>query len=340
MDLDFQHRFAPWQYHQVVWGLGYRSIWDRLQNNATPAITSVSQETRTLDRVSGFLQDEMTLLEDKLYLTAGTKISHNSYTELEVQPSVRMLWLPTERSAVWGAISRAVRTPHRTSEDLVLLGSPLPSPPFPPNTPMLLVGNRGMESEEVIAYEIGIRKQVNEDFAWDAAWFFNVYDDLMSTRSIVAAPPFLTFFNGASAKTYGIELSSEMQMTRNWKMRAWYSYIQIDASTDPLSAGSPDTLENSTPHNQAFIMSSWNWGCRHELDLYTRYVDNVPNLAIRSYISADLRYSWRPNRNLELSVVGQNLLDDHHAEYGANSFTGEVTTEVPRSVYGMATFRY
>ncbi len=342
IDIDFQHRFSPWQYHQVIWGLGYRNIWDRLKNTRNPAFVNVSQERRTLERISAFIQDEMTLIEDELYLTIGTKLSNNTYTDFEIQPSARFLWLPREDSVVWGAVSRAVRTPFRVSEDLVALGPALPSPPFPANTPTVVRGNRDMASEEVVAFELGFRRQVSEDFAWDAALFYNIYDELLSTRNVVpgAGFPFVDFFNGGEADTWGVEISALARMTDRWTLRGWYSYLNIDARLSPLSNTTPAETNDATPKNQAYLMSTWNPRCNIDIDLMARYADVIPFHNVPSYITMDLRYAWRPNRNLELAVVGQNLLDTYHPEYRGSRFTSEISTEVPRGVYGMFTLRY
>lgn len=342
IDIDFQHRFSPLRYHQLIWGLGYRNIWDRLENKQTPAFISTDPVRRTLERVSAFVQDEMTLLEDKLYLTIGTKLSHNTYTQFEVQPSIRTLWLPTESSAVWGAVSRAVRVPTRATEDIVLLGPPLPSPPFPPNTPTLVLGNRNMVSEELIAYELGMRQQVNPYFSWDLACFYNVYEDLLTTQTVFppAAFPYVNFFNGSSADVYGLEISTQMQMTCDWKMTAWYSYLRTKSRYAPDALETPAETDGGAPINQAFLMSTWNPHRNVDVDIITRYVDRIRFDQIPSYIAMDVRMAWRPTSALELAVVGQNLLDSSHPEFAASTYTVEVPTEVPRGVYGMATLRY
>lgn len=342
IDVDFQHRLSPWAHHKVIWGLGYRNIWDRLQNTQSPAFISVSQKRRTFERVAAFVQDELTLIEDKLYLTLGTKLSYNTFTQVEIQPSIRFLFLPDQSSAFWGAVSRAVRTPTRATEDLILLGPNLPSPPFPPNTPSFLYGNRDMDSEELIAYELGYRRQLTENASLDATCFYNVYEDLLATRNVLPpiGLPYADFFNGASAHVYGMEISTELQMNACWKMRAWYSYVKVNSGLDPTSNQTIATNDDGTPVNQAFLMSSWDFSNHVEVDLLARYVDVAPFVDVPSYISMDLRCGWRPTRNLELSVVGQNLLDSYHPEYGASRFTSEVTTEVRRGVYGMAALRY
>jgi iron complex outermembrane receptor protein len=77
-----------------------------------------------------------------------------------------------------------------------------------------------------------------------------------------------------------------------------------------------------------------------ELDLWVYYVDEVPNASpvaaiyeidIDSYTSLNARLGWRPRKDLELSLVGQNLQSDAHSEYVSEYFS--VLTAVERSVY-------
>jgi len=49
----------------------------------------------------------------------------------------------------------------------------------------------------------------------------------------------------------------------------------------------------------------------------------------------DLRIAWRPTRALEAALVGQNLLHDHHAEFGQAAMRGEIQ----RAVYASLTWR-
>jgi iron complex outermembrane receptor protein len=63
-------------------------------------------------------------------------------------------------------------------------------------------------------------------------------------------------------------------------------------------------------------------------------------LVAPGYIEMDLCLAWRPRKNLELAVVGQNLLDSHHYEFIPMENTFAPLTETPRSVYGAVTWRY
>ena len=73
-----------------------------------------------------------------------------------------------------------------------------------------------------------------------------------------------------------------------------------------------------------------------ELDTGLRYVSHIANQSVPSYAELDARLGWHATRNLEISLVGQNLLHDHHAEFGAPA----TRQEVERTLFGKVTWRY
>ena len=78
------------------------------------------------------------------------------------------------------------------------------------------------------------------------------------------------------------------------------------------------------------------------LDAAVRYVDNVPALDIESYFEMDVRIGWQVTKNLEVSLVGQNLLHDQHAEFGPsyiNTQDGKIS-EIPRSLFARITWQF
>ena len=76
-----------------------------------------------------------------------------------------------------------------------------------------------------------------------------------------------------------------------------------------------------------------------ELDAWLKYVDSLPTQNVNSYITLDLRLGWRPTKKWELSVVGQNLLDNQHPEFKPEILDTS-PTEVQRSVYGKITWKF
>lgn len=322
-DVDFQHRLPLSERHDLVWGLGYRVSADEVRS--TPVLAWVPGR-RTQELFSAFAQDEVSL-RDNLRLTVGSKFEVTESTGLEVQPSVRLAFTPDDRRTFWGAVSRAVRTPTRIDEDSRFLV----------NGTVLIQGSRDFESEELLAYELGYRYQPVSGLSLDVATFYNVYDSLRSQERPANGAPFpITLANELNAKTWGAELRANYQITPRWQLFTGYAFFDKSLSLDPGSRDPNRGVgEGNDPRNRFSLRSLVDLPRGFELDAWVRYVDELPSPSIPSYTEMDLRLGWRRSDRLELSVVGQNLLHDDHAEF----FTA-VPKQVQRSVYGKATWRF
>ncbi len=356
-DLDFQHNRPLGTRQKLVWGLGYRYVDADLPDSQSDGGFSRQwlDNTPYMQVFSGFVQDEIALVEDRLGLTLGTKLEHNSFTQFEVQPSTRLLWTPTKRQSVWGAVSRALRTPGFTEND-ALLATPRPFPALRPAA--RLVANRGMKPEEVWAYELGYRIQAAATLSVDTALFYNVHDDLRVVRantnlnSTVQGIPLaaVQFDNGMDGETYGVELAAHWRVTDWWRLYGAYTYLQIQLHRDRDLAASAEAAEGQDPHNQVYLRSSFNLPWNIEMDLIGRYVDQLsgsnPNGirgvsdTLNAYVAFDARVAWRPHKNLLLEIVGQNLLDEQHPELGVNLLIRSPMVEIERAVYGRITWHF
>jgi iron complex outermembrane receptor protein len=148
LDVDFQQTHRGWQSHNVTWGLGYRVTSGRI--TAVPPSALVPPD-RTDNLFSGFLQDEITLVRDRLRASIGTKLEHNDYSGFEIQPSARLLWTPDLRNTFVWSITRAVRTPSRVETDYTTTSLVSPTGP----TFVRLLPDKDFASEKLIAYELG-----------------------------------------------------------------------------------------------------------------------------------------------------------------------------------------
>jgi iron complex outermembrane receptor protein len=329
-DIDFQDRFRLGNRQRILWGLGYRHIHDV----AHPApLVAFEPERLDLNLYSGFVQDEIKIVDD-VVLTIGTKLEHNHYTGFEFEPSGRLQWNFTPRQMIWTAISRAVRTPSRYDRDLFE-----PSPAYG----VLLGGNESFLSEKVIAYELGYRAQMGAKVAGSLSAFYNVYQDL---RSINLTPPGtlpFIFQNNLRGDTYGFELSVNYQALPWWRLHAGYDWLEENIEIAPGGDLANGLNETADPKHQVFLRSSMDLPWRLEFDAAARWIDTVHNSnfstpgTVPSYAELDLRLAWHATRNLELSIVGQNLLHDQHPESG---FPGPAQEEITRSVYGKIAFRW
>ncbi len=346
VDLDFQHRFRLGDAHGIVWGCGYRNTRDRFDFPADGFPIHFTPERRADDLFSYFIQDEVTLRDELLYLTGGAKFQHNDYTGFELQPTVRLLLTPTERQTIWASVSRAVRTPTRTDDDLTLFTLPAAFAPFPPGGGALapvfprILGDRGLGSEQVVAYEIGMRAQATDRLSWDLALFLNDYRALRTVRptGLSVDPTIPAYFadqildEDGTGLGYGFEPVLTYRASDRWTVSGAYSFLRLELDEA--------TGEGDSARNRLYVQSSHDLGNFWQFDLMGRYVDTLVGQGVPSYLVMDARLAWRPTREFELFVVGRNLLDRAHPEFGDDLFGGSFATEVQREVYGGVAVRY
>jgi iron complex outermembrane receptor protein len=309
-------------------------------------VASFEPSERNNQLFSAFLQDEIALVRDKLKLTLGSKLEHNDYTGFEVQPSGRIAWLPTDRQTVWAAASRAVHTPSRAANDIRLN---LEQQPGAPSTAVVLTGNSSFDSEELWAYELGYRLRPVDRVSLDVTGFVHDYDRL---RQFEFGTPFLetepaphvvaplSYENDMHGQTYGVEFAATYQATDGWRLQAAYSYLESKLhlrpnTTDPFA----EDYGHGYPSHQVWLRSSLDLPHGIQFDLMGRFMDNLPSRDIPSYFSLNARLAWRPCPHVELSIVGQDLLDPQHPESSPDAITIP-QTEVQRSIYGQLTIRY
>jgi iron complex outermembrane receptor protein len=331
-DLDFQHRFPIGDWNDFIWGAEYRASHDDIGD--TPVVR-LDPSKRTTHLVSGFLQDQIALIKDRLQFTLGSKFEYNSYTHFEIQPGGRLAWTPNESQTLWGSISRAVRTPSRAEQDVILHQAAGVNVEF--------TGNRGFESEKLIAYELGYRHQFQKRVSADVALFYNDYDDLRSFEVVSTLPPpnppfptQVTVGNRLTAEAYGIEFAPAWQVTDWWRLQVAYTYMEIQLHHNTAL---DFNHEGTNPRHQFTFRSTLDLPSNFQFDSTVRYVDNLPALHIPNYLVMDLRLAWWPRKDLELSIIGRDLLDSSHAEF-APSNVAIVQSEVEQSIFGKITWHY
>jgi iron complex outermembrane recepter protein len=342
-DLEFQYRFLLAENHQITCGAGYRYV-DTFCPSEDSFTASIQPPKNDLYTVNQFIQDEIALVPDHLAFILGCKLEQNTYTHFEYEPTARLRWSPDDKHTLWGAVSRAVRTPAVTEEHIFATTAPRAGS----DVFGRILGNDELVAETLMAYEIGYREQTTERFSWDLATFYNVYDNLIG--SVADPPPVpesdpppehmilrIPFANSGSANSYGAELATNWSVTENWRLASNYTFLRMITQGVPGQANDP----GKNPRHQVSLRSSWDLSKNVDFDLTARYVDCLTSLNVPSYITMDLRMAWRPRKDLELALVGQNLLQPHHYEFGSSTETQyNECTEVPRGVYGTLAWRH
>jgi iron complex outermembrane receptor protein len=336
-DIDILHHFVLQNRNEIIWGFGARwSPSDIIQTVPTVNFLPHHQDDNLY---SAFVQDQITIVQNQLWLTLGSKFEHNIFTGWENEPSGRVLWTPTSHQTVWAAVTRAVRTPSRIDEDLQLTGFVSTPPPIY----ICVCDNAKFDSEKLLGYEAGYRKLFGPRLYLDIAAFHNKYNDLTSygdaTISLTSTPPplavliSLPFANGIMGSTNGGEFSPEWKASRWMEVRATYSYVTMNLEDQPTHTKTSyvSTYEGSSPHNQVTAQLLFNLPRGFEFDPTYRYVGALPALSVHAYQTADARLGWHFTKRFDLSITGQNLFQPRHAESG--SFL------VERSAYAQITWR-
>ncbi|HEY3938200.1 MAG TPA: TonB-dependent receptor [Bryobacteraceae bacterium] len=345
-DVDFiQHVRLHDDQQELTWGLGARvSPSNFIQTS--PAVNFLpNKQTDTI--YSGFVQYELPIVRDKLTLTGGTKLEHNNFSGFDYQPSVRLLWTPTDRQSFWTAVTRAVRTPSRLDQDVqfaILVQATPPPPIF-----FEIAGDPTLKAEQLLGYEAGYRTQVNRRLYLDFSAFYNNYRDLQSYGALslgVAETPspehifiLVPYANGIEGHTVGGEVAPNWKITNWWQVRGSYSFLHMQLKDKPGFVDTGMLLSSylgSSPSNLSGFQSFFELPKHFEFDQIYRYSSALPAQLVGAYQTVDLRLGWRPREDLDFSVVGQNLLQPSHVEFGGDP--GPLVW-IKRSVYVNMTWR-
>jgi iron complex outermembrane receptor protein len=328
-DLDFQQHLKLGSRNDVVWGAGYR-----LSDSRTGgAMLQLVRDTNTERTASAFVQDEIQATQ-RLRLTLGTKIQHEPDLQLELQPTLRLLYKISDRRTIWAAATSAIRMPSDVEEDMRLtVGT------FPDGTEkgglLVLTGNPELKPERVESYELGYRWQASSTVAFDATAFHNQLRDL-----IVSAPaaPFvdssrqtiipIAFTNSGRSRAAGAEFLLTDAVAANWNVALGYSFYQTRSGTD-----------RSAPRHQFQLRSSYQLPRQVELDASAFYVGRLGS-GIAPFLRLDTQLTWHAGKRWELSIAGRNLIGGGHPEFLGTNGESALATPAQRTVNGKITCRF
>lgn len=295
-DLSAQQTLARGR-HQLVFGAGYRTVLSRFAPAPGGAFLDPEELTLTLTNI--FVQDQITLT-DALTLTLGAKFEDNSFSGEEFLPNARLSWRRPGGDLVWGAISRASRTPNRIERGLTLPG--------------FLVGG-DFQSEKLTAYELGYRAMPLPRASFSISAFYNVYDDLRTVSVNPATFLPLTFTNFGAGEAWGIEAWGSYDLNDRWRISAGLSTLEKNLAAAPGSGDISGLASvGDDPGYQALLRSRMQLSDNLELDLRLRAVDDLADTD--AYVEGDARVGWRLTDTLEVSIAGQNLIQDRRVETG------------------------
>jgi iron complex outermembrane receptor protein len=323
-DVEFQHALKLTESQHFLWGANYRHIND---NADDPVGFAILPAHLGMNLYAIFAQHDVTWADDAFRLTTGLRFEHNDFTGWEYQPTVRLSWQMPGHT-VWIASARATRTPSRLDKDFFIPATP----------PYVIIGGPDFTSEILHSYELGWRGELARTAALTATLYYHGYDDL---RTVEPTTPIVEA-NGAMGRSYGLELFLDYDVTPRWRLR-FGGFVMNQENR--LKPGSADTEhgwgEASFPGHQVFLRNTFRLTDQIELWLALRHIAEVPtyengNGIVPAYTELDARLGWQVRPNLNVALVGRNLLNPSHPEIGGVT----ARREIPRSLSVSVRFEY
>ncbi len=347
-DIQAQHRFVVGSAINIIWGAGYRGIYDRVDTSGFAF--EMSDDDETIHIANGFVQASRRFFDNRVEFIVGTKVEHHSISGTEVQPSTRASWLVHPGHTVWGAVSQAARTPSRGETDGIIRNVVIPpgTPANPSGLPLTVAihGDRDLDAERITAFEAGYRGRLTDTFSVDVAGFYNEYDGLLldatagtTTLNTDFGTPFLdapvVINEVADGRTFGGEFVGTWQARSNWRLRGAYSWLHEDLDAS-------DGAEGNAPRHQFALQSLYDLTPEWRLDTVVRLVDELRGVGADGYADIDARISWSPTEALEFAITGRNLLTDGREEFGVERAANPapLATETSRSVFATLVVKF
>ncbi len=354
-DIEYQQQQRLVERVDFMWGAGWRHKRDEVVGGAPRFPTQFASPRDRADLLNVFAQGEFELVPERWALTVGARIDRPDDARLALQPNARILFTPDSTHSLWASAARAVRTGSRGERTVsgTLPARRLESPlTLGDNTYTRLAaginGNPDFGHEYLDALDLGWRASWSPHLSTELAAYHYRYDDLRYARKGVITPgpvpgvliqP-LTLDSTERARVSGIELSTQWRPTDAWDVAASLSmsrmsHISVDGPTE-YTEGTPErifTLRTGYAISPALQWDTW---LRHASATHT-YAFR-PARRVDPYWTLDMRLGWKVSRDLELSIVGQNLLDHRHLE-AINEPLPSMIHEVERGVYLRADWR-
>ena len=349
-DVEFQHNIPLGDQHFITWGLNWR-----LEEIGSALFDPEGDWVRKDNTLLGaFVQDEWSPTDD-FTLTSGVKVEDNRFTGTDVSPRIAAVYEPWEGQVFRASYARSYQQPTFHQNYMYMFDHWTNGSPFDVGHPYLfgqyILGNDDIDAQRVDAFELGYRGCFLEDrLDLGVELFYNDYDKVYDGEGAGTIPPevgpippsmelgvitpgqiLLMFNNAERVKTRGVEVSGEYEITDRWRVWASYSFLHFDEKGiyDEDTMQFLEELEKADPQQQCVLGTRFLFDHGFSLNTQLNYVDQITLSRAVSYDWEDgsreiddyLRLDVRLGKTFcddkyELSIVGQNLLESDHREYG------------------------
>lgn len=354
-DIEYQQQQGLGERVDLIWGAGWRHKRDEVVGGAPRFPSQFTSPRDRNDLFNLFAQGEFELVPERWALTLGARIDRPDDARLAFQPNARILFTPDATHSLWASAARAVRAGSRGERTVSgqLSARPLQPPlTFDSKTytaiATRIAGNPDFGHEYLDALDLGWRASWSPQLSTELAAYHYRYDDLRQAhRGAITPGPVpgvliqpLTLDSTERARVSGVELSAQWRPTDAWDLAASLSMSRMSH----VSVDGPTEFTEGTPERIFTLRTGYTISPTLQWDAWLRHASATQTYAFRParrvdpYWTLDMRLGWKASRDLELSIVGQNLLDSRHLE-AINEPLPSMINEVERGVYLRADWR-
>jgi iron complex outermembrane recepter protein len=345
--IDFQQRNAWGKRQTFVWGFDFANS----DSHTTGQLMFLlNPPNRDFSMGSGFVQDEIAIVQDKLYLTVGTKVEDEYFNGVAVMPTARVAWMPEPHHTLWAAASRSLRTPaERDASSRINVGEIGQSNGLP--VVLAIFGNPDILNEAEVNWDAGYRATIGKRLSYDLSVF---YDHDTNQETAEPGTPFmevnpapmhlvvpLVYENLMYGEAHGIEAFATWEISDRWTLSPGAAFEEIHMHLDPQSqdTSSVADAQGSSPDLSVQLRSHVILPRRLGWDTSVYYVGRLTSPAVPPYTRLDTGLTWNWSDNVSISAFGQNLLKQEHLEF-VDENRSEESTLMRRGAYAKLTFTF
>lgn len=207
-------------------------------------------KTYSMSEHAGFIEDEWQILEEKLFLTLGSRLTHNEFFGNHLSPRAYLVYNATDTLSLKGGVATGYKTPdvNQISPEVGTIQGGWRIVDF---------GNKDLKPEKSTTYEVGAYYDNQADFRGSVTLFRNEFKDkILDTDGSninkisafgtcpnaphVTCPGWGTYFNIEGATVWGVELSGDYDILSNLNLSSNYTYNKSKIKTGNPTINTPN----------------------------------------------------------------------------------------------------
>jgi len=310
-----------------------------------------SPQRFSMNEHAGFLEDEIEILENTLFLTFGGRLTHNEYFGNHFSPRAYATFNIDDTWTIKGGVATGYKTPNvnQISPEVGTIQG---------GWRIIDFGNKDLKPEKSTTYEIGLYYDNADDLRGNITLFKNDFKDkILDTDGSninripayggcagapsVNCPGWGTYFNIEGAEVYGVELSGDYDITKKLNFKANYTYSHSEIETGDPTINTPNGAVKfsqtnlsrldgksltATPKHAAHATLSYRpiaplstfIGLNYESELTS--VQFGPGNRVskndKKLFTTDLGAQYDLNDNLSLNLTAYNIFDNVRYDEG------------------------